>query len=72
MAWNYGFICVFSYDLSLLEDTLHKAGAAVCSALHSWGISPLILGHVNKKGGEGQKREKIGVREERASSVAQS
>ena len=63
---------MFSYDLSLLEDTLHKAGAAVCSALHSWGIAPLILGHVKKKGGEGQKREKIGVREERASSVAQS
>lgn len=72
MAWNYGFICVFSYDLSLLEDTLHKAGAAVCSALHSWGISPLILGHLKKTGGEGQKGEKIGVREERASRMAQS
>ena len=59
MAWNYGFICVFSYNLSLLEDTLHKAGAAVCSALHSWGISPLILGHVKRKGEEGQKEREV-------------
>lgn len=64
------FVCLVM--TSLLEDTLHKAGAAVCSALHSWGISPLIQGHVKKKGEEGQKGEKIGVREERASRMAES